>query len=97
VNSSKSDLDQGLLDEIDELLERSALIRLAALNDPAGANKIAAVIEGFEKRYAAFIAENEGTAKMVDIAKEAILKFAALRADLNLKPDGRRPANYRNN
>jgi hypothetical protein len=97
MSTSKPGLDQGLLKAVDRLLERSAEIRLLPIIDPAEARRIDATIERFEKRYAVFIAENEETAKMVEIAKGAILKFAALRADLNSKSEGRRPANYRNN
>lgn len=97
MNTSKPGLDQGLLEAVDRLLERSAEIRLLPIIDPAEARRIDAMIKGFEKRYADFIAANEETVKLVDIAKEAVLKFAALRADLNSKSEGRRPANYRNN
>jgi hypothetical protein len=80
-----------MLSAADRLLSRPADIRKLSLINPAEARKLETIIEGFEKGFARFLAETEQMAKYREVAKEMILKFAAIRADL--KSGGRESGN----
>jgi hypothetical protein len=83
MSAIEKGVDQGLLAGLDRVLKLAAAIRgRLPLILPAEARILEATIEGFEKRYANFLALPEGTEAEREVAREAILKFAALRADL---------------